>query len=201
MKIIQPLFAALALAIAASTAQAAPYVPIPPYHVDEGYFGSVTFKASGSCGFRAVTYKNAWLGKIRDSTSSPIDPANPEGRGIITASGELLVLEEDYAPIKYSENEDIGVGKYIRYTDMVGIELVNFIQDHSGCSIWSIVPNTNSRANIKWDYFKQKDHIQLKANFSGFEEEVCTGPAGHQQCRADKFSGSITFKGDWSTPH
>jgi hypothetical protein len=194
------LFAALALAIAASTAQAAPYVPIPPYHVDEGYFGSVTFKASGSCGFRAVTYKNAWLGKIRDSTSSPIDPANPEGRGIITASGELLVLEEDYAPIKYSENEDIGVGKYIRYTDMVGAELLAFVQDAAKCSVQSIVPNANSRASIKWDVFANKDRLNLRANFKGFETEVCSGPPSRQQCHADSFSGSIVFQGNRATP-
>ena len=190
MKIIQPLLAALTLAFVASTAQAA----IPPYHVEEGYFGSVTFKASGSCGFRAVSYQNAWLGNVLDSTDAPI------GWGIITASGDLLVLEEDYARIKYSENIDTGVGKDISYTDMVGIELVNFIEDHSGCSIWSIEPNTNSRANIKWDSFKQKDRMQLKANFSGFEQEVCKGTVGFQQCSADKFSGSVTFKGDWSTP-
>lgn len=192
MKIIQPLFAALALIITASTAQA---VVTPPYHVAKGYFGSVTFRASGSCGFRTVSYRNAWLGDVLDSTDAPI------GWGIITASGELLVLEEDYAPIKYSENVDSGVGKDISYTDMVGTELINFITDHAGCSIRSIEPNTNSRATAKWDSFKQRDHMQLKANFSGFEEGVCQGAVGYQQCRADKFSGSITFKGDWSTPH
>lgn len=190
MKTIQPLCAALTLAIAASASQAA----TPPYHVTEGYFGSVTIRGSGSCGFKAVTYKNAWLGSVLDSADSPV------GWGVITASGELLVLEESYAPIKYSENVDTGVGKDISYTDMVGPELITFVTNHSGCSIWSIVPNTNSRTTIKWDTFKGKDRVQMNANFNGFEEEVCQTPLTGKQCHADKFSGSVTFKGDWSTP-
>lgn len=196
MKIIQPLSAVFVLAITASTAQAF----TPPYHVDNegedmgGYFGSVTIRASGSCGFRTVSYRNAWFGNLFDSLDEPV------GYGIITASGELLVLEEDYARMRYSENIDIGVSKETAYTSMVGPELVSLVMGYSGCSIESIVPNTNSRSTSKWDAYKGKDHLQLKANFSGFEEEVCQGADGFQQCRADKFSGSIIFKGDWSTP-
>jgi hypothetical protein len=54
---------------------------VPPYHVNDGYYGSVTLKASGSCGFRPVTYKNAWFGEVFDSTDAS------QGTGIITASG------------------------------------------------------------------------------------------------------------------
>lgn len=190
MKIIPSLFFAFTL-VAVGTAHAA----TPPYHVDEGgYFGSVKIIADGSCGFRTVSYKNAWFGELFDSLEAPM------GYGIITASGELLVLEEDYAPTKYSENIDTGTGKDISYTSMAGPELVSLLMGYSGCDIRSIEPNTNSRATIKWDIFKGKDHLQLKANFSGFEEEVCEGAPGFQQCRADKFSGSVIFQGDWSTP-
>ena len=194
MKKIQPSFTALTLAIAATVATTTAQAATPPYHVDEGYFGSVTISASGSCGFRPVTYQNAWLGAVLDSTDTPV------GWGVITASGDLLVLEEGYARIKYSENTGIGVGKDISYTDMVGPELATFITDLSGCSIRSIVPNTNSRTTIKWDTFKGKDRVQVKANFSGFEDEVCQVRQTGTQCSADKFSGSVTFKGDWSTP-
>ncbi|HSC74743.1 MAG TPA: hypothetical protein VLB90_00735 [Pseudomonadales bacterium] len=190
MKIARPLCAAFALFAVANTASAF----TPPYHVTEGYFGSATFRASGSCGFKPVTYKNAWLGSVLDSTDAPV------GWGVITASGELLVLEASYARVKYSENVDIGVGKDISYTDMVGSELITFITNHSGCSIRSIVPDTNSRTAMKWDTFKGKDRVQMKANFNGFEEEVCQTPQTGKQCHADKFSGSVTFKGDWSTP-
>ena len=162
----------------------------PPYHVNDGYYGSVTIKASGSCGFKPVTYKKAWFGEVFDSTDTS------QGAGIITASGELLVLEEDYAPIRYSNNSATGLGKDISYTNMVGAELVAFVQDFSGCNIWSIVPNANSRATIKWDMFANKDRLNLRANFKGFESEVCSGPPSNQQCRADSFSGSIVFQGD-----
>ena len=91
MKTIQPLFTAFALVVAVGTAQAA----TPPYQVNDGYYGSVTIKASGSCGFKSVTYKNAWFGEVFDSTDTS------QGTGIITASGALLVLEEDYAPIRH----------------------------------------------------------------------------------------------------
>lgn len=190
MKTIQPLFAAITLAVAASTALAA----APPYHVAKGYYGSVTIRASGSCKFSPVTYKNAWLGDVLDSTDTSM------GLGFITASGELLFLEEDFAPVSYVENTETGVGKDISYTNMVGPELVAFIQAQSGCSIWSIVPNTSSRLTIKWDTMKGKDHAQMKANFSGFEKEVCQPRQTGTQCAAHKFSGSVTFKGDWSTP-
>ncbi|MEZ5436449.1 MAG: hypothetical protein R3E67_08080 [Pseudomonadales bacterium] len=109
-------------------------------------------------------------------------------------------MEEDYAPIRYSNNSGTGVGKDISYTNMVGAELVAFVQDFSGCSIWSIVPNANSRATIKWDIFANKDRLNLQANFKGFETEVCSGPPSNQQCRADSFSGSIVFKGYRATP-
>ena len=186
MKTIQPLFTAFALVVAVGTAQAA----TPPYQVNDGYYGSVTIKASGSCGFKSVTYKNAWFGEVFDSTDTS------QGTGIITASGALLVLEEDYAPIRYSNNDDTGLGKDISYTNMVGAELVAFVEDLSGCSIWSIVPNANSRATIKWDMFANKDRLNLRANFKGFETEVCSGPPSNQRCHADGFSGSIVFQGD-----
>lgn len=179
-----------ALAILASNALAA----TPPYHVDDGYYGSVTIKASGSCGFRPVTYRSAWFGEVFDSTNAS------QGTGIITASGGLLVLEEDYAPIRHSNNSNTGLGKDISYTNMVGAELVAFVQDFSGCSIWSIVPNANSRASIKWDVFANKDRLNLRANFKGFETEVCSGPPSRQQCHADSFSGSIVFQGNRATP-
>lgn len=194
MKKIQPSFTALTLAIAATVATTTAQAATPPYHVDEGYFGSVTISASGSCGFRPVTYKNAWLGAVLDSTDTPV------GWGVITASGELLVLEEDYAPIRYSNNSATGLGKDISYTNMVGAELVAFVQDFSGCNIWSIVPNANSRATIKWDMFANKDRLNLRANFKGFESEVCSGPPSNQQCRADSFSGSIVFSGNRAMP-
>jgi hypothetical protein len=112
----------------------------------------------------------------------------------------LLVLEGDYAPIRYSNNDDTGLGKDISYTNMVGAELVAFVQDLSGCSIWSIVPNANSRATIKWDVFANKDRLNLRANFKGFDTEVCSGPPSNQQCSANSFSGSIVFQGDRATP-
>lgn len=190
MKTIQPLFIALTLAIATGAAQAA----TPPYHVTEGYYGSVTIRASGSCQFSPVSYKNAWLGNVLDSADAPV------GYGVITANGELLVLERDYAPVTYAENTETGVGKDISYTDMVGPELVAFVEGHSGCSIWSIVPNTNSRTSFRWDTMKGKDRVKVNANFSGFETEVCQNRQTGKQCAAHTFSGSVTFKGDWSTP-
>jgi hypothetical protein len=190
MKIAQYLSTALTLVFAVSTVQAA----TPPYHVAQGYYGSVTVRASGSCQFSPVSYKNAWLGNILDSTDTPV------GYGFITANGELLFLEQDYAPVSYVENTDTGVGKDISYTNMVGPELFNFVQAQSGCSIWSIVPNTNSRLSIKWDTMRGKDHAQANANFSGFETEVCQVRQTGKQCVAHRFSGSVTFKGDWSTP-
>ncbi len=180
-------FSALLFAVAAEAAT-------PPYHVNDGYYGSVTIKASGSCGFKSVTYKNAWFGEVFDSTDTS------QGTGIITASGALLVLEEDYAPIRYSNNDDTGLGKDISYTNMVGAELVAFVEDLSGCSIWSIVPNANSRATIKWDMFANKDRLNLRANFKGFETEVCSGPPSNQRCHADGFSGSIVFSGNRAMP-
>lgn len=190
MKKIAPFtLATAAMAFAASSVAAT-----PPYHVTEGYYGAVTIRASGSCGFKPVTYKNAWFGEVLDSTDAS------QGWGIITASGELLVLEEDYAPIRYSNNSATGLGKDISYTNMVGAELVAFVQDFSGCNIWSIVPNANSRATIKWDMFANKDRLHLRANFKGFESEVCSGPPSNQQCRADSFSGSIVFSGNRAMP-
>lgn len=190
MKIIQPLFAALTLAVATNPVFAA----TPPYHVAQGYYGSLTVRASGSCKFSPVSYGNVWLGDILDSTDTPV------GYGFITANHELLFLEQDYAPISYVENKDTGVGKDISYTNMVDPELVALVQAQSGCSIWSIVPNTNSRLSIKWDTMKGKDRAQVNANFSGFETKVCQDSQTVKQCAAHRFSGSVTFKGDWSTP-
>lgn len=180
-------FSALCLA---ANAQAA----TPPYHVNDGYYGSVTLKASGSCGFKPITYKSAWFGEVFDSADVS------QGTGIITANGELLVWEEDYAPIRYSNNSGTGVGKDISYTNMVGAELVAFVQDFSGCNIWSIVPNANSRATIQWDAYRQYDRMQLRANFSGFDKAVCLGPVTNMRCSAKGFSGSIAFRGNRGTP-
>jgi len=188
MKTFQHIFASIALAGAVGLTHAAP----PIYHVTEGYYGSVTFKASGSCGFKPVTYKNAWLGSVLDSTDTPV------GWGIITASGDLLVLETDFAPVKYVENSETGVGKDVSYTNMVGPLLSALVMGQSGCSIWSIEPNTNSRTTIKWDIYKGKDRVQMNANFSGFEEKTCQPTRAGQECSAGKFTGSVIFKGDWS---
>lgn len=182
------------LATAAAVFVASSFAATPPYHVTEGYYGAVTIRASGSCGFKPVTYKNAWFGEVLDSTDAS------QGWGIITASGTLLVLEEDFAPLRHSNNDDIGVGKDISYTNMVGADLVSLITSYSGCSLWSIVPTANSRATLRWDAMRAMSRAQINAYFKGFEQQVCSGPTTNQQCYADGFSGSIIFKGDWSTP-
>jgi hypothetical protein len=191
MKIIQPLFIAFALAIAAGAARAT----APVYHVKEGYFGKVTVNVSGSCGFKPVTYKNAWMGTLLDSTEAEI------GWGIITASGELLFMEENFSRKRYSENIETGIGADISYSNVVGPELTSFITTHSGCVISTIAPDIGSSTKIQWDKKTGLDRVKMNARFSGYEEEVCQVRTTGKQCHAGKFTGSVTFKGNWSTPN
>ncbi|MFO1347563.1 MAG: hypothetical protein U1F12_03130 [Pseudomonadales bacterium] len=165
-----------------------------PYHVNDGYYGSVTIRARGSCGFAPITYKNVWFGEVFDSGNAS------QGYGLITANGQPLFWEEDYAPLRHRNNDDIGTGKDVSYTNMVGAELVALAESLSGCSLWTIVPNTNSRATIQWDAYRQYDRMQLRANFSGFDKAVCLGPVTNMRCSAKGFSGSIAFRGNRGTP-
>jgi hypothetical protein len=48
--------------------------------------------------------------------------------------------------------------------------------------------------------FANKDRLNLRANFKGYETEVCHGPSSNQQCHADGFSGSIVFSGNRAMP-
>lgn len=190
MNTIQRLFVVFTLMITARAAVAA----TPPYHVEEGFFGKVTASANGSCGFKPVTYKNAWMGTVLDSTDAVI------GWGIITASGELLFIEESYSRIRYSENIETGIGSDFSFSDLVGPELKDLITAQSKCLIGSIAPDTSSRTKIRWDKIKGLDKVSMNARFSGYEKEVCQYRETGKQCRAGKFSGSVKFTGNWSTP-
>ncbi|MCC7516031.1 MAG: hypothetical protein IT470_01690 [Pseudomonadales bacterium] len=198
MNIMWPFFAvrrvAPALLFGAALTAAVAHADTPPYHVNDGYYGKTTISASGACGFKALVYQNTWFGEVFDSTDTSI------GFGIITANGQLLTTEENFAPIQYRNNDDIGVGKEVAYTDMVGTVLVALIEGQSGCAIRTIVPNTGSRSTIHWDAMRALDKIQLRAKFNGFDEEVCLGPPSDQSCKAKKFSGAIMFSGNRATP-
>lgn len=163
------------------------------YHVKEGYFGRITIKASGSCGFEPFRLENVWFGVVHDESDTPL------GWGLLTASGQLLFWEEDYAKISLKENTDIGTGKDTSYSNLVGQELFDLVTARSGCNIEVLEPDTGSRTVMKWDAMRGRDTVELKALFGGFDASVCQPLTNGQRCSAGAFRGMVQFRGDWST--
>lgn len=165
-----------------------------PYHVQEGYFGEAAISAKGSCGFAPVRFRSAWFGQIYDDTDTPY------GWGIITANGDLVVWEEDYAPLLSKQNDETGVGKDVSYTSMVGVELYDMIRTYSGCSIQVLEPDRAARSTMQWDKFRGKDNIRLDARFGGFEASVCRDTPTGTRCAAHGYTGTVTFSGRYAVP-
>lgn len=170
------------------------YAVTEPYHVHEGYFGETSISVTGSCHFAPLRYNSTWFGEVFDINEVS------QGWGIITASGDPVVWEEDYAPVLYKENNDTGVGQDTSYTNMVGVELYDMISTYAGCSIQVLEPDQAARSTMKWDKFRGKDNIKINARFGGFEKSICRDTASGKRCQAGSFTGSVKFNGRYSVP-
>ena len=185
---------AMVLVLGALAGAAGANAQAPVYHVKEGYFGKLNVGASGSCRFETFTVDNVWYGVVYNETNVE------QGWGIITASGQLLFWEADYASISFKDNTDTGVGKDVSYSNLVGQELFDLITARSGCSIEVLEPDTTGRTVMKWDAMQHKDTVNMQARFRGFDASVCQVLTNGKTCSAGSFKGSVRFRGDWSVP-
>ena len=187
MKFTTPLFSAALLGLAICTTQA---IALPPYYAD-GHTGTAIVRASGGCTIAPITLTNARMGDIYDS----IDDSYV-GWGIIDAQGNILVLEYNYATIKYVADNVNGKGQASYFEDFTSGATYNYIENKAGCSISLLDSNSNAKSTFKWNYAKGLDSATLKFGFSGYTYDTCATTNGVETCIGRKFTGSIAFKGN-----
>ena len=189
MKMLKIIIAAASLVLA--SAQALAFTP--PYHINgAAYVGKAAIQSSGSCSVKE-TFVDAQYGNIYDDTNTLV------GWGMISANGQILVVENSY---NQSYNfTDSATGNYVNvyYEDMTTQFTVDAIQSFAkpaGCSIDNIVPGAKSNETYTVTVSKGLDQISLQYIFSGFTEfepDLVKGTKTYKKTKT--FSGKITFKG------
>ncbi len=159
------------------------------YYLENALPGTVTFSVAGACAIPAVS-TNAYYANIHTDEHVLI------GRGIVTASGKLIALEEKRSDVSYRHVLATGEKSASDYVDMVGDTLRTFLTANStNCVIETLEPDVDSKAVYQWN--EKGGNLNLKARFGGHEKTRCFEGLNQERCLAQKIRGVIRFKGVW----
>jgi hypothetical protein len=159
------------------------------YYLENALAGTVTYSVTGACTIPAVS-TNAYYANIHTDERVLI------GRGIVTASGKLIALEEKRSDVSYRHVRATGEKTASDYVDMVGDTLRTFLTANStNCVIETLEPDVDSRAVYQWN--EKGGNLNLKARFGGHEKTRCFEGLNQERCLAQKIRGVIRFKGVW----
>lgn len=186
MKMLKIGIAAASLLLASAQTLA---MPIPTYHVADGFTGTATIQSSGGCKSKVI-YQNASLGTILDSGDVEI------GFGLVSEAGNILSLENDGSLISSINDNVTGESTASIFEDMASSETIDTVATNSACSIDTMVANPNSKMVIKSKGATAS--ISLKFNFSGYITDVSSVKGNKTIRTGKKYSGTVTFK--YSSP-
>jgi hypothetical protein len=189
MKMLKTVIAAASLVLI--SAQALAFTP--PYHISgAAYTGKATIQSSGGCSVKE-TFVDAQYGGILDDTNTYV------GWGMVSANGQILVVENDYSKSYYFYDSATNNSVTVYYEDMTSqftVEAIQSFAKPAGCTIRNIVPGAKSNETYTVTVSKGLDQISLQYIFSGFTEFAPTVVKGTKSYDKTKnFSGKITFKG------
>lgn len=163
--------------------------PAHAYYLTNAVPGTASIEVTGACAIAPTTSK-AYLANVHD------DERNLLGWGIVTASGQLIALRQDRFETRYQQDYASGEQRAVEYIDMTGKALENVLAFASGgCTVARLQPGIDSRVSYSWN--GGHGRANLKATFAGFEGSRCNELGDSRRCKAQKFSGSITFRGNW----
>lgn len=161
------------------------------YYLEHALPGTVTIAVTGACAIPSTT-ASAYLADV--STDDRVFL----GRGIVTASGKLLALEERHEDVRYHHVYATGEKSATDYVDFVGETLREFLVANSAnCHIETLEPDVDSKAVYQWNEAGGK--LNLKAGFGGHEKIRCFNGMEQERCLAQKIRGVIRFKGVWQS--
>jgi hypothetical protein len=159
------------------------------YYLENALPGTVTVSVVGACAIPATT-TNAYYANIHTDEHVLI------GRGIVTAAGQLIALEEKRSDVSYLHILATGEESSSDYVDYVGNTLRLFLTANGvNCDIETLEPDVDSKAAYRWNINGGK--LNLKAGFAGHEKTRCFEGLNQERCLAQKIRGVIRFKGVW----
>lgn len=195
--------AATTLTLAAANAMAF----TPPYHINgTAILGTATFKSAGGCKVAPKKFANAQFGSIRDSLNANV------GQGVISADGNaiLAVANSSYPQIYVKLFQDTNVPQK---TDVkllysfIDNNVRDYIAAQSGCQPMGIWTTPNSYVTQKVSGSGGSGSIidiAIKQSFVGHQAPAlgttCEQDAGVTKCNLKKFTGGMTFKGQYVVP-
>lgn len=161
------------------------------YYLENALPGTVTITVTGACAIPATT-ANAYLADVHTDDRVLL------GRGIVTASGKLLALEESHEDVRYHHVYATGEKSATDYVDFVGETLHTFLTANGvNCHIETLEPDVDSKAVYQWS--ENGGKLNLKAGFGGHEKIRCFNGMEQERCLAQKIRGMIRFKGAWQS--
>ncbi|HSC74740.1 MAG TPA: hypothetical protein VLB90_00720 [Pseudomonadales bacterium] len=161
------------------------------YYLENALPGKVTVSVTGACAIPATTV-NAYLATVNTDEHVLI------GRGIVTAAGKLIALEEKRSDVSYSHLLATGEKSATDYVDYVGDTLHGFlIANGVNCNIETLEPDVDSKAVYHWN--AAGGTLNLKAGFGGYEKQRCFSGVEQERCLAQRIRGVIRFKGAWQS--
>lgn len=195
-------------ALAFASAQALAWTP--PYHISgTTILGTATFKSSGGCKVPSKKFVNAQFGSIQDSTNASV------GQGVISADGAAILAVSNSTPAPmyaklFQDTNPPGKVELKYIYNFINADVLGYIAAESGCvpgGVWT-APNS---------YFEQKTkngiggpgtilNLTIKQSFTGYLAAnvgtTCdnTSKPGVLTCNLKKFSGGMSFKGQYIVP-
>lgn len=201
MKFIKTLAAA---SLVLASAQAMAFTP--PYHISgTPIIGAATFKSSGACKVAPKKFANAKYGTIQDSTNATV------GQGVIDATGNavLAVANSSYPQVytKLFQDTNNLVFDMKFMLSFIDNNVLAYIAAQSGCvpgGIWTL-PSSYYEMKQKGSGPGATVDLSIKQSFTGnlypTEPGSCKEePVGVLKCKLTKFSGGMTFKGQFVQP-
>lgn len=159
------------------------------YYLENALPGTVTIAVTGACAIPSAT-ANAYLADVSTDDRVLL------GRGIVTASGKLLALEERHEDVRYHHVFATGEKSATDYVDFVGETLRAFLAANgANCQIETLEPDVGSKAVYQWS--ENGGKLNLKAGFAGHEKIRCFNGMEQERCLAQKIRGVIRFRGAW----
>jgi hypothetical protein len=159
------------------------------YYLENALPGTVTVSVIGACAIPPTT-TNAYYANIHTDEHVLI------GRGIVTASGKLIALEEKRSDVSYLHILATDEESSTDYVDYVGATLRTFLTANGvSCDIETLEPDVDSKAAYHWN--ENGGVLSLKAGFAGHEKTRCFSGVNQERCLAQKIRGVIRFKGAW----
>lgn len=159
------------------------------YYLENALAGTVTYSVTGACTIPAVS-TNAYYANIHTDEHVLI------GRGIVTASGKLIALQEKSSDVSYLHVLATGEKSSTDYVDVVGDTLRTFLTTNgTNCVIETLEPDVDSKAAYRWN--ASGGTLNFKASFGGHEKQRCYEGIKQERCLAQKIRGVIRFKGVW----